>query len=279
MDTRRRPGAAATARRRSGRTRAQRAAAAAAVGPAAHALRADRGASRPTSWSRSTSPRCASCPSSAWTSSTPDAREVLRAAGAETSSRIRSASGSTRTWSPSGSRRRRRRSRCTPATRRTTCRSAATGWRSGRSAARPNVSDLDRGRRIGNRADYQNLMRLAQMLNTVHFLAGYPVEPVDLHHGVRHLHATHDALTLVDKAIHCYSLGRQRNIDVLEMVRIARGIEDADPRRRAVGVHRRELELAAPARHADAPGDHGLRRRATRSCASRRSRWPGRWRR
>ena len=91
----------------------------------------------------------------------------------------------------------------------------------------PNVSDLDRGRRIGNREDYQNLVRLGQALNTVHFLAGYPVEPVDLHPGVRHLHATHDALTLMDKAIHCYSLGRQRNLDVLEMVRIARGIEDA----------------------------------------------------
>lgn len=91
----------------------------------------------------------------------------------------------------------------------------------------PNVSDLDRGRRIGNREDYQNLLRLGQALNAVHFLAGYPVEPVDLHPGVRHLHATFDALTLMDKAIHCYSLGRQRNLDVLEMVRIARGIDDA----------------------------------------------------
>ncbi len=91
----------------------------------------------------------------------------------------------------------------------------------------PNVADLDNGRRIGNRVDYQNLLRLAQMLNPVHFLAGYPVEPVDLHHSVRYLHATHDALTLTDKVIHCYSLGRQRNLDVLEMVRIARGIDDA----------------------------------------------------
>ena len=48
-------------------------------------------------------------------------------------------------------------------------------------AARPTSSDLDRGRRVGNRADYQNLLRLAQMFNVVHFLAGYPVEPVDLH--------------------------------------------------------------------------------------------------
>jgi trimethylamine---corrinoid protein Co-methyltransferase len=91
----------------------------------------------------------------------------------------------------------------------------------------PNVSDLDRGRRIGNREDYRNLLRLGQALNPVHFLAGYPVEPVDIHHGVRHLHATFDALTLMDKAIHCYSLGRQRNVDVLEMVRISRGVEDA----------------------------------------------------
>jgi trimethylamine---corrinoid protein Co-methyltransferase len=91
----------------------------------------------------------------------------------------------------------------------------------------PNVADLDRGRRIGNREDYQNLLRLGQSLETVHFLAGYPVEPVDIHPGVRHLHATYDALTLMDKAIHAYSLGRQRNIDCLEMVRIARGVDDA----------------------------------------------------
>ncbi len=31
----------------------------------------------------------------------------------------------------------------------------------------------------------------------------------------------------MDKAIHCYSLGRQRNVDCLEMVRIARGVDDA----------------------------------------------------
>ena len=91
----------------------------------------------------------------------------------------------------------------------------------------PNVADLDRGRRTGNREDYQNLLRLAQLLNSIHFLSGYPVEPVDVHHGVRHLHATYDALTLMDKAIHCYSLGRQRNIDCLEMVRIVRGVDDA----------------------------------------------------
>ena len=34
-------------------------------------------------------------------------------------------------------------------------------------------------------------------------------------------------LTLTDKHIHCYSLGRQKNIDCIEMVRISRGVDDA----------------------------------------------------
>ncbi len=94
-------------------------------------------------------------------------------------------------------------------------------------ASAPNVADLDRGRRVGNRADYQDLVRLSQMLNSVHFLAGYPVEPIDIHASIRHLDATFDALTLADKPIHAYSLGRQRNLDCLEMVRIARGVDEA----------------------------------------------------
>jgi trimethylamine---corrinoid protein Co-methyltransferase len=91
-------------------------------------------------------------------------------------------------------------------------------------ASAPNVHDRDNGRRIGNRADYQNLIKLGQMLNTVHFFGGYPVEPIDLHASIRHLDATYDALTLADKPIHVYSLGAQRNQDVIEMVRIARGL-------------------------------------------------------
>jgi len=94
-------------------------------------------------------------------------------------------------------------------------------------ASAPNVSDLDRGRRVGNHADYQNLIRLCQMLNVVHFFAGYPVEPIDLHASIRHLDAVYDLLTLADKPIHAYSLGRGRITDAMEMARIARGIDDA----------------------------------------------------
>jgi trimethylamine--corrinoid protein Co-methyltransferase len=94
-------------------------------------------------------------------------------------------------------------------------------------ASAPNVADLDRGRRVGNREDYQNLIRLCQMLNPVHFFAGYPVEPIDIHASIRHLDALWDLLTLADKPIHAYSLGRQRITDAIEMARIARGLDDA----------------------------------------------------
>lgn len=94
-------------------------------------------------------------------------------------------------------------------------------------ASPPNVGDTAGGRRTGNRADFQNLVKLSQHLNTVHMHAGYPVEPADIHPSVRHLHATFDLLTLSDKAVNVYSLGPERNRDCLEMIRIARGIPDS----------------------------------------------------
>jgi trimethylamine--corrinoid protein Co-methyltransferase len=45
-------------------------------------------------------------------------------------------------------------------------------------ASAPNVADLDNGRRTGNRHDFQNLLRLVQSLNSIHFTPGYPVEPM-----------------------------------------------------------------------------------------------------
>ncbi len=94
-------------------------------------------------------------------------------------------------------------------------------------ASTPNASDSDNGRRPGNRADFQNLVRLAQSYNIIHMTGGYPVEPVDVHASVRHLDCLSDIAKLTDKAFHAYSLGRQRNQDALEITRIARGITDA----------------------------------------------------
>ncbi|MBA3802586.1 MAG: trimethylamine methyltransferase family protein [Acidimicrobiia bacterium] len=91
----------------------------------------------------------------------------------------------------------------------------------------PNYVGLDGVRRPSTRDDFRTMVKLCQSLNMVHLTGGYPVEPTDIHHSVRHLEAAHDIITMTDKAVHCYSLGRQRNKDVLEMVRIARGVDDA----------------------------------------------------
>lgn len=90
----------------------------------------------------------------------------------------------------------------------------------------PNCADQEHGRRVGNRRDYQNFIRLIQSLESVHFIAGYPVEPADIHASIRHLDAIFDMLTLSDKPIHAYSLGQGRNLDALELVKISRGIDE-----------------------------------------------------
>ena len=94
-------------------------------------------------------------------------------------------------------------------------------------ASAPNSYDRAGGRRPGNHRDYQNFIRLGQSFDSIHFWGGYPVEPVDIHASVRHLDALFDMLTLSDKPIHAYSLGRERVLDAIEMVRIARGLDQA----------------------------------------------------
>ena len=88
----------------------------------------------------------------------------------------------------------------------------------------PNVSDLDRGRRVGDMASYRELIKLSQYFNCIHVLGGYPVEPADVHASVRHLHCLRDKLKLSDKVVHTYSLGVERVEDAIEMVRIAAGL-------------------------------------------------------
>lgn len=90
----------------------------------------------------------------------------------------------------------------------------------------PNVTDCEGGRRSGNFADFCDLLRLAQSLNIVHLIGGHPVEPVDIEPALRHLDATQAMIELTDKALRGYALGRQRILDTLEMVRIARQLNE-----------------------------------------------------
>ncbi len=88
----------------------------------------------------------------------------------------------------------------------------------------PNSADIDNGRRTGNHADYRNFLKLAQYFNCIGFIAGYPVEPIDIHASIRHLEALRDMAVLTDKPFHAYSLGKERICDGIEIARIARGI-------------------------------------------------------
>ncbi len=90
----------------------------------------------------------------------------------------------------------------------------------------PNSADRDRGRRPGNIEDYRAFLKLGQGLNIIHLFGGYPVEPLDIHASIRHLDCYSDFITMTDKVFHAYSLGRERNLDALEMTRIGRGITD-----------------------------------------------------
>lgn len=91
-------------------------------------------------------------------------------------------------------------------------------------ASAPFVADREGGRRAGNQEDFRKLVKLAQCYDVIHTTGGYPVEPIDIHASVRHLDCLSDMVKLTDKVFHCYSLGKQRNLDAIEIARIGRGI-------------------------------------------------------
>ena len=93
----------------------------------------------------------------------------------------------------------------------------------------PNYYDLDLGTKVsGNREQCRTLLKLTQHFNCIHFAGGYPVEPVDVHASVRHLDVLFDKLTLTDKVMHAYSLGKERVEDVMEMVKLASGLSEEE---------------------------------------------------
>ncbi|MDA8739940.1 trimethylamine methyltransferase family protein [Rhodobacteraceae bacterium] len=93
----------------------------------------------------------------------------------------------------------------------------------------PSYWDMKTGTKVpGTRETCANLIKLSQYFNCIHFVGGYPVEPVDLHASTRHLDVLYDKLTLSDKVAHAYSLGKERVEDVIEMVRISGGWSDAE---------------------------------------------------
>jgi trimethylamine--corrinoid protein Co-methyltransferase len=140
----------------------------------------------------------------------------------------------------------------------------------------PNVTDLDRGRRPGSLADFEQLTRLVQSFDVLHLQGPY-VEAQDVDVRFRHYAIGRVQLTQSDKLPFVYARGTPQAVDAFEMIRLARGLSQeafndqahcytSTPIRRASSTYRwRRASSISPK-----PG---------RSRSLRPSAWPARWRR
>jgi trimethylamine---corrinoid protein Co-methyltransferase len=116
-------------------------------------------------------------------------------------------------------------------------------------AGPPSVSDLERGKRTGSLADFQDFVRLSQAFDVIHVL-GQMTEPQDVPVDVRHLATSHAQLTLGDKAPYFYCRGDGQLEDSFEMLRIVHGIDqatfEAEPRCYSICNTNSPLQLDVP---------------------------------
>ncbi len=92
----------------------------------------------------------------------------------------------------------------------------------------PHVSALDLPRQAGTMETYCDFLKLAQSLNIIDFLAGYPVEPQDVPPRLRHLDAYQAMVRYCEKVNFAYALGSDRIKDSLAMTAIAHGVSVED---------------------------------------------------
>ena len=90
------------------------------------------------------------------------------------------------------------------------------------------ASDLDRGRRPGNIADFRDYVRLIGALDVIHQEGGGPLEPTDLPVETRHLDQYRVFATELDKTWHCLGTGRVVVEDALEVMCLVRGVSRDD---------------------------------------------------
>ncbi|CAN7436372.1 trimethylamine methyltransferase family protein [Mesorhizobium amorphae] len=94
-------------------------------------------------------------------------------------------------------------------------------------AGAPNVTDLERGRRPGTLAAFEELTKLIQHFDVLHMLCPC-IEPQDVDNRFRHYAVNRAQLTLSDKVPFIFARGTPQIEDGFEMIRLARGLsEDA----------------------------------------------------
>jgi trimethylamine--corrinoid protein Co-methyltransferase len=91
-------------------------------------------------------------------------------------------------------------------------------------AGPPNIHDGVSGRRSGNHADYVSLIKLAQSFDIIHFIGNQPTAPIELPARTRHLDCYLANVTYSDRVYHCTSIGRNRALDGIDIMAIARGL-------------------------------------------------------
>lgn len=90
----------------------------------------------------------------------------------------------------------------------------------------PNAFDNERGRRPGDLTGYLETLRLQQSFDVIH-MHGPSVEPQDVPIHLRHYAMMKGQLENCDKPLFVYSRGRQQVEESFEMIRLARGLDDA----------------------------------------------------
>jgi len=87
------------------------------------------------------------------------------------------------------------------------------------------VTDIDRGRRAGNFADFQDYVRVIGALDVIHQEGGGPLEPTDLPVETRHLDMYRTFAATLDKTWQCLAFGSTVVDDAIEVACITRGID------------------------------------------------------
>jgi trimethylamine--corrinoid protein Co-methyltransferase len=90
-------------------------------------------------------------------------------------------------------------------------------------AGPPNVHDCIEGRRAGNYRDYVKLIKLAQSFDIIHFIGNQPTAPMELPVRTRHLDCYLANILYSDRVYHCTAIGRNRALDGIDLMAIARG--------------------------------------------------------
>jgi len=88
----------------------------------------------------------------------------------------------------------------------------------------PNVHDCINGRRMGNIADFESLIKFGQYFNVINFFGNQATAPTDLPVNTRHLDTLMASITYSDKPFFSTGIGAGRSLDAINMCAIALGI-------------------------------------------------------